>query len=253
MILESIGKDLAVSFTANWLTKFTEQNIPPRQLRKLWVASKLASSKDMYRVSIAYLYRIKLDDQYLLIRGKRIDQFQPVGGVRKWYTPALDALESLGVQDDKCIPIDDASRHDLRVRVPAKNMFKFLEWYSKRKHREVDQTREFQEELVKPGHLPANEFATLDVRYLYSVPTFHYTQFYQCHELLYHEVYELQPTPTQEIALRLMQQQVSSDYVWVTEELIQRLGYDSRLKRKPFAIGEHAKLLINSTTKIFTE
>ncbi|WP_460970837.1 SMODS-associated NUDIX domain-containing protein [Spirosoma migulaei] len=253
MILETIGQKVAISLATSWLKKFTEEKLPSKQMRRLWVASKFAGSKTLYRVSVGYLYRIKLDDKYLLVRGKRIDQFQPVGGVRKWYTPAIDALESMGVRDDDCLPIDDTSRHDLRVRVPGKNIFEFLKWYNKQKHREVDQTREFQEELVKPGLLPADKFATIDVRYLYTVPTFHYSQYFKSQELLYHEVYELMPTASQEAALRAMQQQDHLDYKWVTEDLIESLGYDIRLKNKPFAIGEHAKLLISNTTKIFSE
>ncbi|ADB40838.1 HU-CCDC81 and SPOR domain-containing protein [Spirosoma linguale] len=253
MILATIGQKLAVSLMTSWLKKFTEEKLPPGQLRKLWFASKLASNKTLYRISVGYLYRIKLDDQYLLVRGKRIDQFQPVGGARKWYAPALDALETMGVRDDDCLPIDDTSRNDLRVRVPAKNLFDFIRWYNKQKHREVDQTREFQEELIKPGLLPADAFATINVRYLYTVPTFHYSPYFKCQELLYHEVYELLPTAAQEAALRATQQQDHAEYKWVTENLIERLGYDSVAKTKPFAIGEHTRLLITNTTNIFTD
>ena len=35
------------------------------------------------RVSISYLFQIKVDGKYLLVKGNRIDQYQPVGGVFK--------------------------------------------------------------------------------------------------------------------------------------------------------------------------
>lgn len=34
-----------------------------------------------YRMSISYLFKIKIDNKYLLIKGNRIEQYQPIGGV----------------------------------------------------------------------------------------------------------------------------------------------------------------------------
>jgi len=48
----------------------------------LFVKSLIHWSEDI-RFSIAYLYKIKIDDKYLLIKGSKIEQLQPVGGVYK--------------------------------------------------------------------------------------------------------------------------------------------------------------------------
>ena len=61
------------------------------------------------------------------------------------------------------------------------------------------------------------------------------------------------PTAEQEVALRTTQLGDHTDYKWVTENLIERLGYDAKAKNKPFAIGEHTKLLLSNTTHIFAD
>lgn len=48
----------------------------------LFVKSLIHWSVDI-RFSIAYLYKIKLDVKYLLIKGSKIEQLQPVDGVYK--------------------------------------------------------------------------------------------------------------------------------------------------------------------------
>lgn len=48
----------------------------------LFVKSLIHRSEDI-RFSIAYLYKIEIDDKYLLIKGSKIEQLQPVGGVYK--------------------------------------------------------------------------------------------------------------------------------------------------------------------------
>ena len=68
------------------------------------------------RFSIAYLYRIKIDDQYLLIKGNRIEQFQPIGGVYKYYESFLSLKELYEVKSDN--PQNFCEGNDLRIIVP---------------------------------------------------------------------------------------------------------------------------------------
>ncbi len=249
MPLLEIVSGLGLSILANRLDAFIADKLPKGHRRKLW----LATLKQVeIRVSIAYLYRIALDGQYLLVKGKRINQYQPVGGVRKFYPGAHAALRSLSVRPDNNLQIDDVSRNDLRVRMPAKNLLKFLDWYETRHDREICQQREFREELIVPGHLDQADFIDFEPQYLYTVPTFHYSPHFRCWELLYHEVFEPLLSPAQERAIRALKTRPSVDYVWVTEDLILSLGHDNRLGGKPFQIGEHARLLINKDCKLFT-
>ena len=51
---------------------------------KILLQSLLRWNKKI-RLSCAYLFQIKQDGKYLLIKGNRIEQYQPVGGVYKYY------------------------------------------------------------------------------------------------------------------------------------------------------------------------
>ncbi|QMW05422.1 SMODS-associated NUDIX domain-containing protein [Spirosoma foliorum] len=246
----STGSNIAVNILSNRLDTFLSDRLPRGQRLALWRASLLASPNQYFRISIAYLYRIYIDGEYLLIKGRRIDQYQPVGGVRKVY-PSAKILSELGVLDDDCLKIDDISRHDLRVRVPARKLLRFLTWYESREDREVDQQREFIEELIRPGFLSADLFVPIATQYRYTVPTFHFSAHFQCQELLYHEVFDVKLNSEQEKAMRQLKDTPSDQYVWVDEESILMLGHDKRLKRKPFQIGEHARLLISKDYKLF--
>jgi hypothetical protein len=245
------GVNIGINILSNRLDAFIANQMPTKERAKLWLITRKLPSECRVRVSIAYLFRIQIDGQYLLIKGKRVNQYQPVGGVRKWYDGAKKTFRDLGVQDDDCLPIDDDSRQDLRIRVPARNLLKLLGWYDTSEDREIEQRREFYEELIKPGFLSNELFATIRSSYLYTIPTFHYSSHFQCQELLYHEVYDLLPSTEQEQALRQLQDTSSEEYKWVTEEAITMLGHDKRLGYKTFNIGEHSKLLISKKHRLF--
>lgn len=250
MALMEMISGIGLSIVANRLDAFIVDKLPPGNRRKLFLAT---FKKTDIRVSIAYLYRIEVEGNYLLVKGKRINQYQPVGGVRKFYKGAQSRFRELGVRPDDFLKIDDISRNDLRVRMPAPNLLKFLDWYETKHDREICQQREFREELIFPGYLKPESFTNLEVQYLHTVPTFHYSQHFQCWELLYHEVFEPIFTPSQETAIRSLKAQSADDYVWVNEEMILSLGHDKRLGKKPFQIGEHAQLLISKDHKMFKQ
>lgn len=245
--LEAIA-NIGLSIVANRLDAFLSKKLPQGHRRVLWLASFKQAD---IRISAAYLFRIEIDGQYLLVKGKRIKQYQPVGGVRKFYPGAQSTFRQLHVRPDAQLSIDAINRNDLRVKMPAKSLLKFLDWYETGHDRESDQQREFREELITPGFLPQALFGTLDAQYLYTVPTFHYSPHFQCWELLYHEVYEPVFTTEQAQAVAALKQAPSDEYKWVSEDLILSLGHDIRVGCKPFAIGEHARLLLSKEHSLF--
>lgn len=144
------------------------------------------------RFSIAYLFRIKIDDKYLLIKGNRIDQFQPIGGAYKFFNSAKTILKGLNIRDDDKIAIDDTSRDDLRVRVKAKHILKFIKWFQKRENREVSTLREFYEELIVPNYLDQQSLASFNPEYIKQTPIkITYSDFFKCHEILLHDIFEI--------------------------------------------------------------
>ena len=62
----------------------------------LFFQSIVRWNKDV-RFSISYLYQIKYGDKYLVIKGNKIDQYQPVGGVYKSYESFGDQANAMGV------------------------------------------------------------------------------------------------------------------------------------------------------------
>lgn len=94
---------------------------------KLWVcflATTIYRNRHI-RISAAYLFKINIDGKYLLVKGRNINQLQPVGGVYKRLPDSSTLFQNLEILDDKCIPICDTTRQDLRIRVKGKHLANF--------------------------------------------------------------------------------------------------------------------------------
>ncbi|RDV15485.1 hypothetical protein DXT99_08290 [Pontibacter diazotrophicus] len=218
---------------------------------KLWVCAvaKLRYHDTYIRVSVAYLFKIYVDGKYLLVKGRNIEQLQPVGGVYKRLPESSKLFNELVILDDKEIPICDTSRHDLRIRVKGKNLHKFISWFESKQDREISHWREFCEELVQPGHLSIDNFPHINYRYLHQNPFYlHWSPYYKCPEVLIHEVYELIPNEKQLQELKNLTASSSTDYQWVDEDTIERLGRSNGTK--PFAVAEHANTLFSKGFKV---
>jgi hypothetical protein len=111
--------------------------------------------------------RIEVDGKLLLIRGTRFpNQFQPVGGVYKFKEGGRHEAQAMGVKSDDAIPLDAVNSGDLRVRVPALSVPRFIAWFESGRGREIDPHREVHEELVEPGYLTLGDGKVLDVHFV---------------------------------------------------------------------------------------
>lgn len=198
---------------------------------RLWNAGACAGPLRFksVRVSAAYLIRIEIDGEYLLVRGNRIkDQFQPVGGVYKYVLQAQSRLDRLGVRTDKAIPLDQDSKNDLRVRVPGKNIPSFLRWFDGGCDRESGPWREFFEELVAPGLVGAAAFPYAYFRWVKRhESTVHWSPEFQTWEILVADVFELVPSPEQEAELRRLRAKTGKDHVFATEKRLGVRGFQA--------------------------
>lgn len=196
------------------------------------------------RVSISYLYRIKINGRYLLVRGNRIrHQFQPVGGVYKLTEGGQETLERWNVRDDDNIKIDETSRGDLRIRVSSRHLLRVVNWFEQETGREFGGWREFHEELVAPGLLSAKIFPFVLARKVRRhFEPIHFDAHFQCHTLLIADV--LEPVLTQAQAKELENlegSELNSDaLVWATEEEITRRGA-AKGRDQEWRIGEHTR------------
>lgn len=198
------------------------------------------------RLSISYLFRIKVKDKYLLIQGRRFPQLQPVGGVYKRLSGSVSFFQDIGALDDHLVPIDPVSQDDLRIRIKGKNLVVFLNWFDSEKDRETSPWREFYEELVKPGHFPEDLFPYIYHRHIkrYEHP-FRFSKYSDSYELLIADIYEFIPSPTQLAFLEEMYTNGTncSNIEWVEER---RIRYKGAIHGEEYSsvISEHSSWII---------
>lgn len=192
------------------------------------------------RLSISYLYKIKLDNKYLLVKSQRIpNQYQPVGGVYKTKKGANKIFHKLKVLSDDGYAYDNDLKDDLRIRVPGKNVMKFISWFESNTDRENNPQREFREELLDTKILaPRQAFEIIDYNFLErNISKLHFSAHFQCPEILIKDIYEFIPNEEQEEILRNIFDKETDYYRWFEQDEIISLG---RTKdKKEFRVGEH--------------
>ena len=122
------------------------------------------------RFSCAYLFRIKIDGQYFLVRDEqRRNQFQPVGGVYKYTDPTI--LKQFDAEQCRKFRYSSDLDDDLRIIVPRNKVFAFYKWYTKQTGRENIKNlyREFKEEIIdripELTHENIESFKTIHYKY----------------------------------------------------------------------------------------
>lgn len=198
----------------------------------------------MVRISAAYLFRIKIDGKYLLVKGSRFPHYQPVGGVFKVSPKGQSFLATIAAQDDDLIPIDQTSEADLRIRVRGANLSRFYSWFEGRSGREDAPWREFQEELISTSIIPSNSFPYIFHEYQGRVvDKIRFSPYADSFEIIMADIYELLPTREQEDALRSTQTATQDEFGWFSSEEIRRRGV---LPGTPnvVPIAEHAQNIV---------
>lgn len=210
----------------------------------LYIPSILWYRNKDIRVSVSYLYRIKVRNKYLLVHNNRDNNLQPVGGVYKSLPDSKRVLTSLGVKVDNLFETEDGvAKSDLRLYVKGKNLMSFLDWFDSQEDRELSPWREFHEELVAKGILSHENFPYVNYNYKGRVrtPIMHLQVgglgFFQ------YDVFDLIPTDSQQKELdTLFEKGNDVLYKWVTEEQIQMLGYSDKNCKGPVdLINPHTK------------
>ncbi|WP_327073373.1 hypothetical protein OG196_15480 [Kitasatospora purpeofusca] len=211
-------------------------------LRHFWYS--LRYSRRDVRISAAYLFRIKVDGKYLLVRGARFPQYQPVGGVFKASAQGITFLQGIGARDDDLVGVDSTSEADLRIRIKGRHLSKFYAWYDTREGREDAPWREFHEELIKSNIIPANEFPYIFHNYVGRiVERIRFSEYADSLEILIADIYELLPNPSQEALLRATIAESSELFKWVDGVTIQRRGAVPGQPQQPYIAAHSAKIL----------
>jgi len=174
------------------------------------------------RITVAYLFRIELDGQYLLVRNNReIEGFQPVGGVYKYLKYENSELfDKLGLIPDTKISRDKIGENDLRLQMKRRcKLVRFINWFAKKKNREVDPWREFYEELLKTEVLSLDNFPHIQYRYVKQHKELKYSKYHKILEYKVADIYELQFTSeTQKEEIRQLMNAGHKDVLFATNE-----------------------------------
>jgi len=210
----------------------------------------LRISNKKIRFSMSYLYVIKIDDKYLLVKNSNYDSFQHVGGKYKSNPEAKKVFEEMQISEDPYQKICKNNINDLAVYVPAKNAKRFISWFKSQKNREVSHWREFNEELMlgKKGGIVLDRelFPYINYRYLGNVQTpikrSSPDSGWHCWEKLFYDILEPIFSEEQENAMRLIKEKGNNAYVkWASASIIDNQGYNSEIGLKEYSIGIHTK------------
>lgn len=221
-----------------------------RNIKNNFVLMFLKIGNKDIRFSMSYLYRIKIDDKYLLVKNSHWESYQFVGGKYQVNPEAKSVFLRLGIKDDKYIPLSTENKMDLAVIVPARNVKRFLNWYNSQKDREISHWREFYEELIigkKGGAVLSREnFSYVNYRYLGNVQTpikrASAETGWQCWEMLSYDILEPILSTAQEKELRDIKDHGDNEYIkWASDALIEKCGYEQDRSIKKYQIGIHTK------------
>lgn len=199
------------------------------------------------RLSCSYLFKIKIDDSYLLVKNSHRPSYQPVGGVYKRTNESDNFLSSILFNEDEKLTNGSACDKDLRIHIKGKHLKKYLTWYNKNINREISHTREFYEELITTGILRSDLFPYPTYSFKKRIHTpLKWSRPFHCYELLIYDILELTPNENQLNELRRLQKQGDTDYVkWAKAETIRGIGYNNANRRADYEIGDHTTLLID--------
>lgn len=182
-------QDIFVNLIVAFIT-FLASTIFHNRLRlKIYYQSLIRWNKNI-RLSCAYLFRIRYNNKYLLIRGNRIDQYQPIGGVYKYYDSFNGLKENLELKDESESHFYENG--DLRLVTTGKHLVKFLDWFDTKKNREITVIRELIEELEPSGISIENLIKQSQVEYLKTVKEpITFSTHFQMDKLKIFEIFEV--------------------------------------------------------------
>ena len=182
-------QDIFVNLIVAFIT-FLASTIFQNRLRlKIYYQSLIRWNKNI-RLSCAYLFRIRYNNKYLLIKGNRIDQYQPVGGVYKYYDSFNGLKENLELKDESESHFYENG--DLRLVTIGKHLVKFLDWFDTKRNREITVIRELIEELEPSGISIENLIKQSQVEYLKTVKEpITFSTHFQMDELKIFEIFEV--------------------------------------------------------------
>lgn len=230
-------------------------DLPWKSELRNYSRANILKKSDQIRVSFAYLFRVKIDNKYFLVKnGRGTQKYQPIGGAYKFHNTEREFLTNhFCIADDNFIPIDEYSKDDYRLLVPVKQFKKFVTRFDKTPYREnySDVSREFKEEVVNKGLL---KYSHIKYRFCGR----HYSRLemsrhFGCYELLLADVFEVILSDKQEDALRVLLTQKSDDYIFASAEEILTCGIKPGTNMLVENIADHTRKILQQNEQDLIE
>lgn len=213
---------------------------------RFYLKTKLLNRNRDVRISIAYLYRIKIDNQYLLVKSRTRNYYQPVGGCYKTLPGSEKIFEKLNVKPDRTFETEKGiAKNDLRVYVKGRYIIDFLKWFKSKEDREISPWREFCEELIATDILPWRQFRFIDYKFKGQIKSPIINMDKGGKGLFIFDIYDLVINDEQRPVLEKLQNETSDKFIWVTDKIIQSLGHDDTIKEYLYEIAPHTKYAQN--------
>lgn len=228
------------------LTDNTNWKSTQRKLKRAGILQK----DTIVRISFAYLFRIKVDGKYFLVKSSRTKKYQPVGGAYKFKKIEADYLsDNIPVENDDRIPVDEITEFDYRLLVKNKDLRKFVRRFNQTPYREnvSNLSREFIEEIFNSGILDKKAFGSLTYKYCGRHMTeIEYNSFFEHYELLLADIVEVKLSEKQIQLFRELMKSETEKYHFATAEEIKSLGVK-------YGTNDIADKIGNHTSKILSE
>ena len=205
------------------------------------IKTQLINRNEEVRITTAYLFKIKYDnDKYLLIR--KNNKYFPIGGKFKFYEAANTEWSNAKIQvkNDYMFDHSEKRKDDLVKIIYKKDIPSFINWFKSRKNREVCLWREFYDELVKTGLFPLDLFPFIHCRYITSNPLEIILNNKRKPELKLHEIYELVLNKEQKQFLKTLYDNHDDRIYWATENEINNL----KVHNSEIEFADHSPFLI---------
>ncbi len=179
-------------------------------IKQSWELSERRSRREkninkdtMIRISFAYLYRIKINDKYLLIKSSRnTGKYQPIGGVYKYNDDEKDYLsKNYHIESDDKIKNDKTSKNDYRFYMKDKYIKEFVKHFEtdiSNRENENDITREFIEEVFEDSSVDPKSMGVINYSFTSRFIEFSYQSIYRCYEFVLADIYEFKLDSNQE-------------------------------------------------------
>lgn len=239
---------LVINIISSPVTFFIVDALSNLQRIPLLIQTKIRYRNQPIRLSFAYLFRIRIKGKYLLVKSRKGNYYQLVGGAYKRYLSTEKLFDRYGVKSDRIFETSHGiAKNDLRIHVPGKFVLKIMDWFNSKEDREISQWREFCEELLTTGILDKEIFRYIDYKYVNTLQTpLQKAKKLDCQEILIHEIFDFIPNEEQTKELEKLHDNGDTVKIkWADERIINSLGFNEFTRETPYEIGAHTKWALN--------